>query len=82
MLSFLPPSAKKGEGVASVTLPWLFLRPGVVSACRQQDILSILTAVNCDVSQRADSTGKKKQMPQPAFTLRKKLVFPVPPEAL
>lgn len=49
---------------------------------RQQDILSILTAVNCDVSQRADSTGKKKQMPQPAFTLRKKLVFPVPPEAL
>lgn len=46
---------------------------------RKEDILSILTAVNADVSQR----GKKyKQMPQPAFTLRKKLIFPVPEEQL
>ncbi|XP_023568163.1 caspase-10 isoform X1 [Octodon degus] len=49
---------------------------------RQQDILSILTAVNHDVSQQVDATGQKKQMPQPAFTLRKKVVFPVPLEAL
>ncbi|XP_032715977.1 LOW QUALITY PROTEIN: caspase-10 [Lontra canadensis] len=40
---------------------------------RNEDILSILTAVNDDVSQKADSKGKWKQMPQPAFTLRKKL---------
>uniref|UniRef100_M3XMC8 Caspase 10 n=2 Tax=Mustela putorius furo TaxID=9669 RepID=M3XMC8_MUSPF len=46
---------------------------------RNEDILSILTVVNRDVSQKADSKGKWKQMPQPAFTLRKKLVFPVPP---
>lgn len=49
---------------------------------RQQDILSILTAVNNDVSKHADATGKKKQMPQPAFTLRRKVVFPVPVETL
>nr|XP_058156361.1 caspase-10 isoform X3 [Dasypus novemcinctus] len=48
---------------------------------RREDILSILTAVNNDVSQQADRLGKKKQMPQPAFTLRKKLVFPIPKEA-
>ncbi|XP_077010781.1 caspase-10 isoform X2 [Tamandua tetradactyla] len=47
---------------------------------RQEDILSILTAVNNDVSQQVDKYGTKKQMPQPAFTLRKKLVFPVPEE--
>ncbi|XP_053452622.1 caspase-10 isoform X2 [Nycticebus coucang] len=45
---------------------------------RNQDILSILTVVNDDVSRQADARGTKKQMPQPAFTLRKKLVFPVP----
>ncbi|XP_027446596.1 caspase-10 isoform X2 [Zalophus californianus] len=49
---------------------------------RNEDILSILTAVNNDVSQQADREGTKKQMPQPAFTLRKKLVFPVPQEKL
>nr|XP_042702694.1 caspase-10 isoform X2 [Chrysemys picta bellii] len=43
-----------------------------------EDILSILTEVNEDVSKRADNLGKKKQMPQPAYTLRKKLIFPVP----
>ncbi|XP_054441814.1 caspase-10 [Pteronotus mesoamericanus] len=42
---------------------------------RHQDILSILTAVNDDVSRRG---GTKKQMPQPVFTLRKKVIFPVP----
>uniref|UniRef100_A0A8C9I4Q9 Caspase 10 n=1 Tax=Piliocolobus tephrosceles TaxID=591936 RepID=A0A8C9I4Q9_9PRIM len=49
---------------------------------RREDILSILTAVNDDVSRRVDKQGTKKQMPQPAFTLRKKLVFPVPLDAL
>lgn len=45
---------------------------------RGEDILSILTEVNEDVSKRADNLGRKKQMPQPAYTLRKKLIFPVP----
>ncbi|XP_067597117.1 caspase-10 isoform X2 [Pseudorca crassidens] len=49
---------------------------------RREDILSILTAVNDDVSRQADRHGTKKQMPQPAFTLRKKVVFPVPQEEL
>ncbi|XP_040840319.1 caspase-10-like, partial [Ochotona curzoniae] len=47
---------------------------------RGEDILSILTAVNNDVSQQKDRSGKMRQMPQPAFTLRKRLVFPVPQE--
>ncbi|KAM8789704.1 caspase-10 [Rhynchonycteris naso] len=42
---------------------------------RREDILSILTVVNNDVSQRG---VKKKQIPQPAYTLRKKVIFPVP----
>ncbi|XP_041806892.1 caspase-8 [Chelmon rostratus] len=42
------------------------------------DLVSILTKVNADVSQRTDPTGVKKQMPQPAFSLRKKVVFPIP----
>nr|XP_028562518.1 uncharacterized protein LOC114584652 [Podarcis muralis] len=45
---------------------------------RREDILSILTAVNDDVSKLSDKNGLKKQMPQPAYTLRKKLIFPVP----
>nr|XP_012594479.1 caspase-10 [Microcebus murinus]XP_012594480.1 caspase-10 [Microcebus murinus] len=49
---------------------------------RHEDILSILTAVNHDVSRKADKSGLKKQMPQSASTLTKKLVFPVPPGAL
>lgn len=44
---------------------------------RHQDILSILTAVNDDVSRQG---GTHKQMPQPVFTLRKKVIFPVPQE--
>uniref|UniRef100_A0A8D2HWX4 Caspase 10 n=1 Tax=Urocitellus parryii TaxID=9999 RepID=A0A8D2HWX4_UROPR len=48
---------------------------------RQEDILSILTAVNNDVSQQVNSDGTLRQMPQPAFTLRRKLVFPVPQNA-
>ncbi|XP_044073633.1 caspase-8 [Siniperca chuatsi] len=47
----------------------------VPSGC---DLVSILTKVNADVSQKTDSTGVKKQMPQPAFSLRKKVVFPIP----
>ncbi|XP_047402595.1 caspase-10 isoform X2 [Sciurus carolinensis] len=45
---------------------------------RQEDILSILTAVNDDVSQQMCRDGTRRQIPQPAFTLRKKIVFPVP----
>uniref|UniRef100_A0A2D4J956 Caspase family p20 domain-containing protein n=3 Tax=Micrurus lemniscatus lemniscatus TaxID=129467 RepID=A0A2D4J956_MICLE len=47
---------------------------------RGEDILSILTEVNEEVSKRADTQCKMKQMPQPAYTLRKKLIFPVPKE--
>ncbi|XP_053353332.1 caspase-8 isoform X1 [Clarias gariepinus] len=39
------------------------------------DLLSILTEVNKDVSSK---TGIRKQMPQPEFTLTKRVVFPVP----
>lgn len=44
------------------------------------DLLSILTKVNDDVSQKTDyyHNMPKKQMPQPAFSLRKKVIFPVP----
>nr|XP_057938168.1 caspase-8 isoform X6 [Doryrhamphus excisus] len=45
---------------------------------RKCDLVSILTKVNADVSQKTDHTGTKKQMPQPAFSLRKKVIFPVP----
>uniref|UniRef100_A0A8C3ANW1 Caspase-8 n=1 Tax=Cyclopterus lumpus TaxID=8103 RepID=A0A8C3ANW1_CYCLU len=42
------------------------------------DLVSILTKVNADVSQMTKSVGVRKQMPQPAFSLRKKVVFPIP----
>ncbi|XP_029557990.1 caspase-8 isoform X2 [Salmo trutta] len=42
------------------------------------DLLSILTKVNDDVSNRSDNHGTRKQMPQPAYSLRKRLVFPIP----
>ncbi|XP_060786042.1 caspase-8-like isoform X2 [Neoarius graeffei] len=42
------------------------------------DLLSILTEVNNEVSQKADRTGTRKQMPQPEYTLTKRVVFPVP----
>uniref|UniRef100_A0A3Q0SW34 Caspase-8 n=1 Tax=Amphilophus citrinellus TaxID=61819 RepID=A0A3Q0SW34_AMPCI len=42
------------------------------------DLMSILTKVNADVSQKSDESGRRKQMPQPAFSLRKKVVFPIP----
>ncbi|NWQ76839.1 CASPA protein, partial [Columbina picui] len=45
---------------------------------RGEDILSILTEVNEDVGRRVDRWGSKKQMPQPAYTLRRKLIFPIP----
>ncbi|XP_028925212.1 caspase-8 [Ornithorhynchus anatinus] len=41
------------------------------------DILTILTKVNFEVSQKIDLTNRGKQMPQPMFTLRKKLVLPL-----
>lgn len=42
--------------------------------------MSILTKVNADVSKKTvcSDSGLKKQMPQPAFTLTKKIVFPAP----
>ncbi|NXU14859.1 CASPA protein, partial [Pardalotus punctatus] len=45
---------------------------------RGEDILSILTEVNEDVARRVSPSGTKKQMPQPAYTLRRKFVFPIP----
>uniref|UniRef100_A0A3Q0SRE1 Caspase-8 n=1 Tax=Amphilophus citrinellus TaxID=61819 RepID=A0A3Q0SRE1_AMPCI len=45
---------------------------------RECDLMSILTKVNADVSQKSDESGRRKQMPQPAFSLRKKVVFPIP----
>ncbi|XP_048048811.1 caspase-8 [Megalobrama amblycephala] len=42
------------------------------------DLLSILTKVNSDVSKKTDRSGLKKQMPQPEFTLTKRVVFPAP----
>ncbi|XP_074155174.1 caspase-8 [Sminthopsis crassicaudata] len=43
---------------------------------RGLDILDILTKVNAEVSQKLDVKNKGKQMPQPKYTLRKKLYFP------
>ncbi|NXV08653.1 CASPA protein, partial [Cettia cetti] len=45
---------------------------------RGEDILSILTQVNEDVAKRVTPSGTKKQMPQPAYTLRRKFIFPIP----
>nr|XP_021523241.1 caspase-8 [Aotus nancymaae] len=42
---------------------------------RGDDILAILTEVNYEVSNKDDKKNMGKQMPQPTFTLRKKLVF-------
>ncbi|NXX41520.1 CASP8 protein, partial [Tricholaema leucomelas] len=47
------------------------------SCPRGEDILTILTAVNQEVSKKSCSGNADKQMPQPSFTLRKKLIFPV-----
>ncbi|NXK85252.1 CASPA protein, partial [Amazona guildingii] len=45
---------------------------------RGEDISSILTEVNEDVARRVDRLGTKKQMPLPADTLTRKLIFPIP----
>ncbi|KAJ3591582.1 hypothetical protein NHX12_006715 [Muraenolepis orangiensis] len=45
---------------------------------RGHDLVSILTLVNADVSQMVDPANSRRQMPQPAFSLRKQVVFPVP----
>ncbi|XP_029789937.1 caspase-8 isoform X2 [Suricata suricatta] len=42
-----------------------------------EDILTILTDVNFEVSNKDDKKNMGKQMPQPTFTLRKKLIFPL-----
>ncbi|XP_014809874.1 PREDICTED: caspase-8 [Calidris pugnax] len=47
------------------------------SCPRGEDILTILTAVNQEVSRKTCEPNAEKQMPQPSFTLRKKLIFPV-----
>ncbi|XP_075285727.1 caspase-8 isoform X1 [Opisthocomus hoazin] len=47
------------------------------SCPRGEDILTILTAVNQEVSRKSCKLNAEKQMPQPSFTLRKKLIFPV-----
>lgn len=40
------------------------------------DILTILTEVNFKVGEKIDLKNRGKQMPQPMFSLRKKLFFP------
>ncbi|KAJ8254997.1 hypothetical protein GJAV_G00199740 [Gymnothorax javanicus] len=45
---------------------------------RGYDLLTILTKVNDDVSRKAHPIRCTKQMPQPAYSLRKMVVFPVP----
>ncbi|XP_005373266.1 PREDICTED: caspase-8 [Chinchilla lanigera] len=40
------------------------------------DILTILTEVNFNVGRKIDQRNMRKQMPQPTFSLRKKLFFP------
>ncbi|NWT78352.1 CASP8 protein, partial [Lanius ludovicianus] len=47
------------------------------SCPRGEDVLTILTAVNQEVSRKSCERDAKKQMPQPSFTLRKRLIFPV-----
>ncbi|XP_074047757.1 caspase-8 isoform X2 [Macrotis lagotis] len=44
---------------------------------RGEHILDILTEVNSEVSQKMDLSNKGKQMPQPRYTLTKKLFFPI-----
>ncbi|XP_043854683.1 caspase-8 [Dromiciops gliroides] len=44
---------------------------------RGEDILDILTEVNYEVSKNIDWKNKGTQMPQPKYTLRKKLFFPI-----
>ncbi|XP_069082170.1 caspase-8 isoform X1 [Pleurodeles waltl] len=48
-----------------------------MSCPRGDDILTILTRVNQEVSAKYDQKNKGKQMPQPSFTLRKRLLFPM-----
>lgn len=50
---------------------------GSVTFFRGEDILTILTKVNFEVSKKDDKERMAKQMPQPTFTLRKKLFFPL-----
>ncbi|KFP84118.1 Caspase-8, partial [Acanthisitta chloris] len=48
------------------------------SSCpRGVDLLTILTAVNQEVSSKTCDRNERKQMPQPSFTLTKTLIFPV-----
>ncbi|XP_066522065.1 caspase-8-like isoform X2 [Hoplias malabaricus] len=47
---------------------------------KSEDILSILTRVNNEVGKKVRSKNFTKQMPVQKVTLRKKLVFHVPPE--
>ncbi|NXU14860.1 CASP8 protein, partial [Pardalotus punctatus] len=47
------------------------------SCPRGEDVLTILTAVNQEVSRKTCERDATKQMPQPSFTLRKRLLFPV-----
>ncbi|NXK58219.1 CASP8 protein, partial [Sylvietta virens] len=48
------------------------------SSCpRGEDVLTILTVVNQEVSKKTCERDAKKQMPQPSFTLTKRLIFPV-----
>lgn len=47
---------------------------------RGKDLCSILMQVNADVSEMVDPRSSMRQIPMPAFSLRKPVVFPVPAE--
>ena len=52
----------------------------VLCFTRNEDLLSILTEVNNDVSKKSDPNRSMRQMPQPIHTLRMGVFFPVPKE--
>lgn len=60
-----------------IFLPLTALQKPYLCFCRGEDILTILTAVNQEVSRKSGRPNAEKQMPQPSFTLRKRLIFPI-----
>uniref|UniRef100_A0A8D2AT08 Caspase-8 n=1 Tax=Sciurus vulgaris TaxID=55149 RepID=A0A8D2AT08_SCIVU len=88
--SYIPDEADFLLGMATVNNCVSYRNPQegtwyIQSLCRRlrercprgDDILTILTEVNYEVSNKDDRKNMGKQMPQPTFTLRKKLFFPL-----
>lgn len=66
--------AQRKKGLAGIVSPQMVTE---LLFFRGEDILTILTEVNFEVSNKDDRKNMGKQMPQPTFTLRKKLFFPL-----